>query len=142
MANIKYRVYLSESGWTGYVWDGETAGNLDSAEEDFIQSLQVRLSDAPGNTNVIYRARLTGDLGWLGWVSGGQKCGNTEDDEEYEEDEYIDMVSLQLLNNSDDLSISYRVYINQAGWIGWTSDGQEIGSPASGLKGISIKIKE
>lgn len=136
MANIKYRVYLSESGWTGYVWDGETAGNLDSAEEDFIQKIQVRLSDAPGKTNVIYTAHLTGNLGWMGWVSGGQECGNAD------EREFINIVSLQLLNNLDELSISYRAYINEEGWTGWAKDGQYIGHATSRLEGIVIKIKE
>ncbi len=134
MANIKYRVYLSESGWTGYVWDGETAGNLDNTEEDFIQKLQVRLPDAPGNTNVIYSAYLSGDLGWMGWVSGGHECGNVDD-------EYIEIVLLELLNKPDNLSISYRVYTKEDGWNGWISNGDYSGSLASRLKGIAIKIE-
>ncbi len=134
MANIKYRVYLSESGWTGWVWDGETAGDLNATENDFIQKMQVRLSDAPDKTNVIYTAYLTGGWGRTGWVSGGQECGNAE------EDVYIHIVSFQLINNSEELSILYRVYINQEGWTGWARDEQYIGHAAS-LKGIAIKIK-
>lgn len=136
MANIEYRVYMSESRWTGWSKDGDTAGKLDSAEENFIQKLQVCLSDAPDGTDVIYTVHLTGGLGWMGWVSGDQKCGNTE------EGEYVDMVSLELLNNSGNLSIFYRVYTDQDGWKGWKSDGQSSGSLNSRLKGIAIEIRK
>lgn len=140
MASVEYKVYRSESGWTGWVSDGETAGNLDGAE-DVIRMIRVRLLDAPDETEVIYTVHITEGVGWMGWVSGDQKCGSTADDE------YIDMVSIDLLNNSDNLSISYRVYINQQeegweGWKGWTSNGRNSGSTACRLKGIEIKIKE
>jgi uncharacterized protein YjdB len=136
MASVEYKVYRSESGWTGWVSDGDTAGNLNAAEDDFIRKIQVRLLDAPDETEVIYTVHLTGGLGWMGWVSGDQKCGSTE------EGVYIDMVSIDLLNNSGNLSISYHVYTDQDGWKGWTSDGRNSGSTACRLKGIEIKIKE
>ena len=71
--SIKYNVYMTGKGWSGWKKDGKTAGK--GSAKRALQGIRIKLTgDLEKQYNVYYRVNLVG-LGWTGWGKNGEKVG-------------------------------------------------------------------
>ena len=72
-ASVKYKLHLSDIGWTDWYSDGEEAGTPDSGKK--IEAIQVKLVNMNKYT-VEYKSYIQG-LGWQGLRQDGKSSGTT-----------------------------------------------------------------
>lgn len=74
--DIKYAVYLSDSGWQDEVSNGTVSGCTDGSQG--IEAVKISLTgDLTKYYDIYYRTYIA-KYGWLGWAKNGQAAGSTK----------------------------------------------------------------
>jgi internalin A len=132
---VKYNVFMSVSGWTGWVFDGAVAGN--PAGNERIEAFQVELVNAPAGVSLVYQARLQG-IGWQGQAhSAGRVVGSPV------LDAGVDGLWVQLVDIGDNVSHSIRYNAHLpflGGWLGEVRDGSVIGRVRQDMRAMTIRL--
>lgn len=133
---VRYNVFMSVSGWTGWLFDGAVAGN--PAGNERIEALQVELVNAPAGTSLIYQARLNG-VGWQGQAnSAGTVVGSPV------LNQAVDGFWVMLLdvNGLAPLTIRYNVHLPFfGGWMGEVKDGHVAGRFKQEMRAVTIRLE-
>ena len=143
---LQYKVYVQDIGWMNWVSDGEMAGTVGQSKQ--IESIQIKLRDL-GNYDIKYRVCIEGRE-WSDWVSNGLSAGTagkgkpiTAIEVKIEEAEPWDNRGTQYKgtqNKDVNSNINYNAYLQNAGWTGWRTNGQEAGASGQRRKLEAFKI--
>ena len=136
-AQVKYEAHVSNIGWQGRCFDGETAGTTGRALP--VEALQVDLGSAISSQysgSIQYRSHVR-NIGWeSGWKSDGATSGTTG------RALSVEAVQIQLTGEvASHYDVYYRVHVRSEGWQDWRSDGQISGTTGKGLSIEAIEIK-
>lgn len=124
-ANIYYRVYTKEKGWSSWRKNGETAGN----GKYEIKKIQLRTSRKEGFSKIAYGIYSKGK-----WIH--EEALNSTDKEYDIRGLKVSYFDKRL---SSKFSICYRTYNDENKWMPWTCDGNLNGNKEQTMKAIEIK---
>ena len=102
VCNIRYKVHMAGSGWSGWVANGKEAGKIGNRME----AIMFEYS-GPGQ---MYARAHVADKGWLPWVSSGEVCGTTG--------QSLRMEGLEFkIEGVKNVYFGLNVYVNGKGWM-------------------------
>jgi uncharacterized protein YjdB len=131
--NIQYEVFMSNSGWLGWVADGQETGFPNGNEH--IEAFRVQLLNALAGVSLVYGARLQ-DIGWQGHVtSAGRVVGSTT------QHKRVDGLKVMLLDADGipPVSVRYKVFL-PGGWTGEKINGAAIGLVGKEIQAMTIRL--
>ena len=121
--SVYYRTYTKEKGWSKWVKDGKTSGNL----KNDITNIQIKLKK--DNKGIIYNI-YTKD-----WQEESYNVDSKI------KNSNIKGIKISLMDkNYKKYDIYYRTYNEDNKWLEWASDYQISGNKNKNIKGIEIKI--
>ena len=131
---VEYKASVSSlSDAQGWVHDGTVAGTMYNTKR--IEELRVRLVPIGENltSSVIYRPRITSS-GWqTTWNKDGEASGTFS--------KRIEAITISLGPSKYPGGITYRTYIQDGKWTGWTSAGAMSGNSKKGKRIECIQMK-
>lgn len=105
--------HISGGAWESYRYDGLAAGEIGGNNK--LDGLRMRISGVSG-VSIGYNAYIYGK-GWAGERYNGQKTGSVGNS-------HISAMSAYIFGkNAAQYELWYRVYLKEAGWLGWTKVG-------------------
>ena len=144
---LQYRVHVQDIGWMSWVSDGKVAGAVGQSKQ--IEAIQIKLRDL-GNYDIKYRVCIEGTT-WTDWVENGATAGTTGKSQKItaiqikiEEAEPWDNRGTQYKGTEvqDATSlVNYNACLQNVGWTGWRTAGQEAGSSGQRRKLEAFKIE-
>lgn len=102
VCNIRYKVHMAGSGWTGWTENGKEAGKIGNRME----AIMFEYS-GPGQ---MYARAHVAEKGWLPWVSSGEVCGTTGQSRRLEGLEFK-------IEGVKNIYFGLNVYANGKGWM-------------------------
>ena len=102
VCNIRYKVHMASSGWTGWTENGKEAGKIGNR----IEAIMFEYS-GPGQ---MYARAHVADKGWLPWVSSGEVCGTIGQSRQLEGLEFK-------IEGVKNVYFGLDVYANGKGWM-------------------------
>lgn len=133
-AGMWYRVHSQMLGWNDSVRDGQTAGTTGWA----LRAEAIKITPPEGM--VINVKTHVQDVGW-------QIYKNVKKDTfdpimgTVGEAKRLEAFEIDVVENPDDLKVSYRAHVANYGWTDWTSEGFAVGTVGCGLAIEAIEIK-
>ena len=121
---IRYSVYRTKKGWSGWKTSGQKAGS--SSNKYKIEAVRIELTgELAKHYSVVYSAYMQTYKGNQGWVSDGAAAG-TQGEKKRLEQVRIKLVSRDQLGEQP--SVSYRMYRDKYKWGSkWSKDGAVAG---------------
>ena len=135
LPELAYNVYGKSSGWSDYVFDGETAGELSTGNP--LQGFSMELNAGDFSLDHIKYDGFFQGIGWTNWESESHAVKAGKDNKNLKA---IRMMTCNANGSeSDTYSIYYRVYVKNHGWLGWAKNGEEAGDFTSSGEILGIQ---
>ena len=135
---IKYQAHCADIGWqNGWKSNGAIAGTVGQSRR--LECLKIYLSGAGSSDKISVQTHLA-DLGWGKWTSANNSrqltSGSTG------QSRAIEAIRIKLSGPIAELyDISYRVHVENLGWLSWVRNGATAGTTGRALRMEAIQIK-
>ena len=126
-AQIGYNVHISTIGWQGEHYNGDLAGTTGRGLR--IEALRV----FSGDVEIIAQGHVQ-NVGWQDSQRGNNITIGTTG-----KAKRLEAIKLSLANTSK--TITYRVHVQDIGWMNWVSNGEIAGTVGQGKRIEAIEIK-
>lgn len=126
-AQIGYNVHISTIGWQGEHYNGDLAGTTGRGLR--IEALRV----FSGDVEIIAQGHVQ-NVGWQDSQRGNNITIGTTG-----KAKRLEAIKLSLVNTSK--TITYRVHVQDIGWMNWVSNGEIAGTVGQGKRIEAIEIK-
>ena len=146
---IEYAAHIQEIGWTNYVSEGTTLGNVDQNKR--VEAIKIRLT---GNTNTnytVYYRVLAANIGWTGWAKNGEPAGTEGLEYGIEAIEVLllpnsitapssTVIAFQSLIEMKAIQLTYAAHSQNLGWQGSVAEKQTAGQTDLRLEAFKINM--
>ncbi|MCL1797439.1 MAG: N-acetylmuramoyl-L-alanine amidase [Eggerthellaceae bacterium] len=131
-ALVKYRSYVANLGWQGYVYDQKVSGTTGKSKR--IEAFEIQLQNQPTTGSIQYKAHVAG-VGWQGWVDSAKTAGTTG------QAKATEAIQIKLTGDmANKYDIYYRVHSANIGWLGWAKNGASAGSVGYGYSAEAFEV--
>ena len=133
--HVEYQTHVQDIGWQNWVEDGVTAGTTGQSKR--VEAIRIKVVNDKENASDIgvkYQSTVQ-DVGLQQEMFNGNMAGTTGDNLRLEK------IKLSLTNAPTGAKISYRVHIENRGWLGWASGGTTTGAIGNDKRIEAIEIK-
>ena len=135
--SVQYRVHVQDIGWMNWVSDGEVAGTEGQSKR--IEAIQIKIvkkSDIIYYPSIKYNSHIE-NYGWeANFAKTNGELSGTEG-----KSLRLEAIKMKLINVPDDVSIKYKVHVQDIGWMDWVKDGKLAGTTGQGKRLEAIRIK-
>ena len=131
---ILYSTHVSNLGWQGYSYDGNTSGTTGQSKR--LEGIKIKLSNQKYTGNIEYKTFIES----LGWESSYKK--NDEISGTTGRSLRLEAIKIRLTGDmATYYDVYYRVHAENYGWLGWTKNDEIAGTVGYGYRLEAIQIQ-
>lgn len=134
--DVKYRVHVQDIGWMDWTYNGNIAGTVGQSKR--IEAIEIKINEKEETINpyVKYNAHIQ-NYGWEKEFSKtDEKTSGTTG-----EGLRLEAIKIKIENIPEDVSIKYKVHVQDIGWMNWVKDGDLAGTTGEGKRLEAIQIE-